>query len=70
MVLSKGHEPLDGQLTIFKNTDLLAVLDLHCCTRAFSSCSEQGSLLVGIHRRLTAAASRAAARGLQALGLR
>ena len=32
-----------GNVTLFK-TYLLAVLGLHCCTRAFSSCSEWGLL--------------------------
>ena len=63
-VPSMGHEPLDGQLTIFKNIDLLAMLALHCCTWAFSSCGEQGLLLAGVQRRLIAAAFQAAARGL------
>ena len=69
MVPSMGHEPLGGQLTVFKILHLLAVLDLHCCTLAFSRCSEQRLLLAAAHRRLTAAASRAAARGLWARGL-
>ena len=34
----------------------LAVLDLCCCVRAFSSCGKQG-LLLAVHRRLIAAAS-------------
>ena len=42
----------------------LAVLGLHCCTQAFSSCSEQGLLFVAVHRFLTAVASLAAEYGL------
>ena len=36
---------------------LLAVLGLHCCMRAFSSCGEQGLLFVAVHRLLAAVAS-------------
>ena len=35
----------------------LSVLGLHRCTQAFSSCSEQGLLLVALHRLLTVVAS-------------
>ena len=35
----------------------LAVLGLHCCMQAFSSCSEQGLLFVAVHRLLTVVAS-------------
>ena len=35
----------------------LAVLGLRCCTRAFSSCGEQGLLFVEVHRLLIAVAS-------------
>ena len=35
----------------------LAVLGLHFCARAFSSCSEQGPLFIAVHRPLTVAAS-------------
>ena len=35
----------------------LAALGLHCCARAFSSCSEQGLLIVAVHRLLIAVAS-------------
>ena len=45
----------------------LAVLGLHCCTRAFSSCGEQGLLFVVVHELLIAVASRC---GAQALGAR
>ena len=40
---------------------VLAALGLHCCTQAFSSCSNQGLLLVG---RLTVVASLVAEHGL------
>ena len=48
---------------------LLAVLGLHCCAWAFSSCGEQGLFFVAVHRLLTAVASlccRAPALGTQA----
>ena len=35
----------------------LAVLGLRCCTRAFSSCGEQGLLFVSVRGLLTAVAS-------------
>ena len=35
----------------------LAALGLHCCTRAFSSCNEQGLLLVVVHKILIAVTS-------------
>ena len=43
---------------------LLAVLDLHCCVWAFSSCGEQGLLFVEVRRLLIAVASLVAERGL------
>ena len=42
----------------------LALLGLCCCTRAFSSCSEQGLLFVVVHRFLIAVASLVAEHGL------
>ena len=45
----------------------MAVLGLHCCTRAFSSYGNQGLLFVVVHGLLTAMASRC---GVQALGPR
>ena len=42
----------------------LAVLGLHCCARAFSSCSEQGLLFVAACRLLIAVASLVAEHGL------
>ena len=48
----------------------LAALGLCCCcTRAFSSCSEQGLLFVAVHRLLIAVASPVAEHGLQVRGL-
>ena len=35
----------------------MAVLGLHCCTRAFSSCVERGLLLVAVRGLLIAVAS-------------
>ena len=42
----------------------LAVLGLCCCTRAFSSCSERGLLLVAVRGLLIAVASLVAEHGL------
>ena len=42
----------------------LAVLGLHCCMWAFSSCSEQGVLFVAVRRLLIAVASLVAEHGL------
>ena len=42
----------------------LAVLGLHCCTRAFSSCVERGLLFVVVCRLLIAVASLIAEHGL------
>ena len=36
----------------------LAVLGLHCCVQAFSSCGEQGLLFIEVHSLLIAVASR------------
>ena len=35
----------------------MAVLGLHFCVRAFSSCSKQGPLFIAVHRPLTITAS-------------
>ena len=35
----------------------LAVLGLHCCSRAFSSCGKRGLLFAVVHGLLTAVAS-------------
>ena len=42
----------------------LAELGLLCCTRAFSSCGEQGLLFVAVHGLLLVVASLVAERGL------
>ena len=47
----------------------MAALGLRCCTRAFSSCSEQGLLFVAVHGLLIAVASLVVEHGLQAHGL-
>ena len=44
----------------------VTTLGLCCCTRAFSSCGEQGLLFVAVCRFLTAVASLVAEHGLQA----
>ena len=41
----------------------LAVLDLHCCARAFSSCGERGLLFVVVRGLLIAVASLVAEHG-------
>ena len=43
--------------SFFKKIYLLAALGLCCCTWAFSSCGEQGLLLVAVHRLLVVVAS-------------
>ena len=47
----------------------LAALSLHCCVRAFSSCSEQGLLFVAVHVLLIAVASLVAEHGPRHVGL-
>ena len=47
----------------------MAALGLHCCARAFSSCGEQGLLLVAVCRLLIAVASLVVEHGLKARGL-
>ena len=42
----------------------LAVLGLHCCTRAFSSCGERGLLFIAVRRLLIVVASLVAEHGL------
>ena len=42
----------------------LATLGLHCCTWAFSSCSEWGLLFVAVHRLLIVVASLVEEHGL------
>ena len=42
----------------------LAVLGLHCCVRAFSSCGEQGLLFMAVRRLLIVVASLVAEHGL------
>ena len=43
----------------------LAVLGLHFCVRAFSSCGKQGPLFIAVHGPLTVAASLVAEHRLQ-----
>ena len=43
----------------------LAVLGLHFCARAFSSCGERGPLFIAVHGPLTIAASLVAEHKLQ-----
>ena len=47
----------------------LAALGLHCCTRAFSCCSEWGLLLVAVRGLLIVVASLVVEHGLQVHGL-
>ena len=47
----------------------MAVLGLHCCVRAFSSCSEWGLLFVAVHGLLTVVASLVAEHRLEACRL-
>ena len=43
---------------------LLAVLGLHCCVRAFSSCDERGLVFVAVHGLLIVVAFLVAEHGL------
>ena len=43
----------------------LAVLGLHFCARAFSSCGKRGTLFIAVHRPLTIPASLVAEHRLQ-----
>ena len=57
----------EGGLLLFKVRKfiyLLAALGPHCCTWAFSSCSERGLLLAAVCRLLIAVASLVAERRL------
>ena len=47
----------------------MAVLGLHFCVRAFSSCGKRGPLFIVVHRPLTIAASLVAEHRLQTRGL-
>ena len=47
----------------------MSVLGLHCCTQAFSSCSERGLLFVAVCGLLIAVASLVVEHGLQVHGL-
>ena len=44
---------------------LLAVLGLHCCAQAFSSCGEQGLPFIAVRRLLLLWSTGSRARGLQ-----
>ena len=57
-----------GKFYLF-NLFILVILGLHCCTRAFSSCSEWGLLFIMVSRLLIAMASLVAEHGLQVRGL-
>ena len=46
------------------NLLFVAVLGLHCCVRAFSSCGERGLLFVAVRGLLIAVASLVAEHGL------
>ena len=52
---------------VFKNLFIylfMAALGLHCCVRAFSSCSEWELLIIAVRRLLTVVASLVAGHGL------
>ena len=49
--------------SFFKNL-FSAVLGLHCCTRALSSCGERGLLFIEVRKLLMAVASLVAEHGL------
>ena len=57
---ARGDKGIERHFFFFFNSFIylfLAVLGLRCCTRAFSSCGEQGLLFVVVHGLLTAVAS-------------
>ena len=47
----------------------LAALGLHCCSQAFSSCSEWGLLFIAVRRLLIVVTSPVAEHGFQVCGL-
>ena len=53
-----------NKLSFFKINLFMAALGLHCCTHAFSSCSERGLLFVAVRGLLVAVASLVAEHGL------
>ena len=55
-------------INLFTYLFILAALGLHCCARAFSSCSERGLLFDAVRGLLTAVASLCC--GARALGAR
>ena len=60
-----GNIPLRNEHIDFLKIYLfLAALGLHCCTRAFSSCSEQGLLFIAVRGLLIAVASLVVEHGL------
>ena len=60
----KSHDTVFFFFLIYFIYLFLAALGLRCCTRAFSSCNEQGLLFVVVHGLLTAVASLVAEHGL------
>ena len=65
---SNGHFQLqiifDNFLFLKKFILFLAALGLHCCTQAFSSCGEQGLLIIVVRRLLIVVASLVVEHGL------
>ena len=59
-----GARLLNAFLFFFLSFFLLAALGLHCCARAFSSCSKQGLLFVAVRGLLIVVASLVAEHGL------
>ena len=57
------------KINLFIYILFLAALGLRCCTRALSSCGEQGLLFIVVHGILIAVASLVAENGLQVHGL-
>ena len=66
--LNKITEPQQASFYFFFNFIylflFLAVLGLHCCAWAFSSCGKRGLLFVAVHGLLTEVASLVVAHGL------
>ena len=63
---------INGELFFFLNKFIylfLAALGLHCCSQAFSSCSEWGLLFIAVRRLLIVVTSPVAEHGFQVCGL-
>ena len=64
-IISLLKSKLEGNSFFLIYILFLALLGLHCCARAFSSCGERGLLFVAVHGLLIAVASLVVEHGLQ-----